>query len=64
MMCQVQEFCGFSGTSLSLSAMRPSSRSERGFIFRMSRLRLTFRLLGNAERRQFVCSGGPARRES
>jgi hypothetical protein len=38
----VQECCGFSGTSLSLSAIRPSSGSERAFIFRIARLRWTF----------------------
>jgi hypothetical protein len=38
----VQECRGFSDTSLSLSAIRPSSGSERAFIFRMARLRWTF----------------------
>ena len=38
----VQECCGFSDTSLSLSAIRPSSGSERAFIFRIALLRWTF----------------------
>jgi hypothetical protein len=38
----VQECCGFSGTSLSLSAIRPSSGSERALIFRIALLRWTF----------------------
>jgi hypothetical protein len=38
----VQELCGFSVTSLSLSAIRPSSGSERAFIFRIALLRWTF----------------------
>jgi hypothetical protein len=37
----VQECCGFSGTSSSLSTIRPSSGSERAFIFRIARLRWT-----------------------
>ena len=37
-----QEGCGFSGTSLSLSAIRPSSGSEWAFIFRIALLRWTF----------------------
>jgi hypothetical protein len=35
----VQELCGFSDTRLSLSAIRPSSGSERAFIFRIALLR-------------------------
>jgi hypothetical protein len=38
----VQELYDFSGTSLSLSAIRPSSGSERAFIFRIALLRWTF----------------------
>jgi hypothetical protein len=37
----VQEFCGFSDSSLSLSAIRLSSGSERAFIFRVALLRWT-----------------------
>jgi hypothetical protein len=38
----VQERCGLSGTSLTLSAIRPSSGSEPAFIFCIARLRCTF----------------------
>ena len=38
----VQEVCGFSDTSLSLLAIRPSSASEWAFIFRIAWLRWTF----------------------
>ena len=38
----VQECGGFSGTSLSRSTNRPSSGSERTFIFRIALLRWTF----------------------
>jgi hypothetical protein len=38
----VQECCGSSGTSLSLSAIRLSSGSERAFILCIRRLRCTF----------------------
>ena len=37
-----QERCGVSGTSLSLSAIRPSSGSEPAFIFCIALLRCTF----------------------
>jgi len=37
-----QELCGSSGTSLSLSAMRPSSGSDPAFIFCIALLRCTF----------------------
>jgi hypothetical protein len=39
---RVQECCGSSGTSLSLSAIRLSSGSERAFILCIRRLRCTF----------------------
>jgi len=38
----VQGCCVFSGTSLSLRAFRPSSGSERAYIFRIALLRCTF----------------------
>jgi hypothetical protein len=41
----VQECCGFSGTSLSFSANRPSSGSVRTRIFRIALLRWTFTVL-------------------
>ena len=37
-----QELCGLSGTSLSLSAIRPSLGSEPAFIFCIALLRCTF----------------------
>jgi hypothetical protein len=39
LVCPVQECWNFSGKSFSLSAIRPSSGSERAFIFRIALLR-------------------------
>jgi hypothetical protein len=53
---------GFSSISWSLSAIRPSSVSERAFIFRIALLRWTFTVASAMPiRQQSVCSGDRAR---
>ena len=42
MVCSVQEVCGFADISLSLSAIPPSSGSDRAFIFRIASMRWIF----------------------
>jgi hypothetical protein len=52
----VQECCsGFSDTSLSLSAIRPSSGSERVFIFRIALLLWTFTVASAMPISQAIC---------
>jgi hypothetical protein len=50
-----QECCGVSGTSLSLSAMRPSSGSERACIFCIALLRCTFTVASAMPISRAVC---------
>jgi hypothetical protein len=51
----VQECCGFSGTSLSLSAFPPSSGSERPFIFRIIQWRWTFTVVVSIAKLRAYC---------